>query len=43
LALSIEKKLVISAGFGLGDKKIVHSLVNVEMTSVHGMKFFRWM
>jgi len=25
------------------DKMLVHSLVNVEMTSVHKMKFFTWM
>jgi hypothetical protein len=28
---------------GLGDKILVHLLANVELTSVHRMKNFRWM
>ncbi len=43
LALPIGKRLHICAGFGLGDKILVHSLANVEMTSVQKMKFFTWM
>jgi hypothetical protein len=43
LALPIGKRLCISAGFGLGNKKFAHSLANVEMTSVHRMKIFTWM
>jgi hypothetical protein len=42
LALFIGKSLCICAGFGPGDKIFSHSLANVEMTSVHRMKIFRW-
>jgi len=43
LALPVGKRLHICARFVLGDKILVHSLANVEMTSVHKMKFFIWM
>jgi hypothetical protein len=43
LALPIRKRLHIGAGFALGDKLLVHSLANVEMTSVHKMKKITWM
>jgi len=43
LALPIEKRLHICAGFGLGDKILAHSLADVEMTSVHRMKIVTWM
>jgi hypothetical protein len=39
LDLPIGKRLCICARFGLGDKILAHSLANVEMTSVHKMKF----
>ncbi len=39
LALAIRKRLCICVGFGLEDKKFAHSFANVEMTSVHKMKF----
>jgi hypothetical protein len=38
-----KEETTICAGFGLGDKILVHSLANVEMTSVHRMKIFTWM
>jgi hypothetical protein len=43
LALPIGKTICICVGFGSGDKILAHSLANVEMTSVHRMKIFRWM
>jgi hypothetical protein len=43
LALPIGKRLCIYARFELGDKILVHSLANVEMTSGHRMKNFVWM
>jgi hypothetical protein len=43
LALHVGKRLHVCARFGLGDKILVHSLANVEMTSVHIMKIITWM
>jgi hypothetical protein len=43
LVLPIVKRIHICARFGLGDKILVHSLANVEMTNVHKMKIFTWM
>jgi hypothetical protein len=37
------KRLHIYVGFGLGDKLLAHSLVNVELTNVHKMKIFTWL
>jgi len=42
LAMPIGKRLRIYARFGFGDKILVHSLANVDMTSVHIMKIFTW-
>ncbi len=42
LVLTIGKKLCIYVGFRLWDTILAHSLANVEMTSVHRMKIFRW-
>ncbi len=42
LVLPIGKRLCIYVEFGLGDKILAHSLVNVDMTSVHKMKIFTW-
>jgi hypothetical protein len=43
LALPIGKRLHICARFVLGDKILVRSLANVEMTKVHKINFFIWM
>jgi hypothetical protein len=43
LGFAIGKRLCIYAGFGLEDKILAHPLLNVDMTSVHIIKFLTWM
>lgn len=43
IPIPIRKRPRICARFGLGDRILSHSLINVEMTSVQRMKIFTWM